>query len=66
MREAPLVLMGHEIRQRDDGLWQIGVDDAGPGPFEIREFAMSIAGFAPANIPFRKIKCKETPFAGST
>jgi hypothetical protein len=36
-----------EIRQRDDGLWQIGFDDSGPGPFETREFAMSVAGSPP-------------------
>jgi hypothetical protein len=46
-----------EIYQRDDGLWQIGVDDGGPGPFESREFAMSVAGYVPPapTIPFRKI-----------
>jgi hypothetical protein len=55
-----------EIRQRDDGLWQIGIDDAGPGPFETREFAMSVAGFAPPSIPLRKTNGKEARFAGST
>jgi hypothetical protein len=46
-----------EVYQRDDGLWQIGVDDDGPGPFESREFALSVAGYLPPapSIPFRKI-----------
>jgi hypothetical protein len=50
-----------EIVQRDDGLWQIGVNDDGLGPFESREFALSVAGhLAPApTIPFRKIILKE-------
>jgi hypothetical protein len=51
-----------DIRQRDDGLFQIG-DDNGPGPFETREFALSVAGYMPAvpapASPFRKIKMKE-------
>jgi hypothetical protein len=46
-----------DIRQRDDGLFQIG-DDDGPGPFETRAFALSVAGYLPPapTIPFRKIK----------
>jgi len=39
----------HEVYQRDDGLRQIGVDGAGPGPFESRNFALQIAsGHKPA------------------
>jgi hypothetical protein len=50
-----------DIQQRDDGLWSIGFGDDAAGPFESREFAMSVAGYAPPApaIPFRKIKMKE-------
>jgi hypothetical protein len=44
-----------EISQRDDGLWSIGLGDDAPGPFETREFAMSVAGRPTPTIPFRKI-----------
>jgi hypothetical protein len=56
----------HDIRQRDDGLWQIGIADDGPGPFESREFALSVAGHVPRApvIPFRKIIIKEARGAG--
>jgi hypothetical protein len=36
-----------EVFQRDDGLWSIGFGDDAPGPFESREFAMSVAGYLP-------------------
>jgi hypothetical protein len=53
----------HEVYQRDDGLWQIGVDDSGPGPFESRAFAQSVAsGHQPTPatpVKFRRIKIKE-------
>jgi len=70
---APILMTGalnqhQEIRQRDDGLWQIGVDDDGPGPFESREFALSVAGYlppAPTN-PFRKINYRRAHNAGSS
>ena len=58
----------HEIYQRDDGLWQIGADDDGPGPFATREFALCIACCAqqtPA-IPFRKINYRRARFAQSS
>jgi hypothetical protein len=50
-----------EIRQRDDGLWSIGFGDDAPGPFETREFALSVAGYSPPTppIPFCKISLKE-------
>jgi hypothetical protein len=55
-----------EVYQRDDGLWSIGFDDDAAGPFESREFALSVAGeSSPApTIPFRKIK--EARRAGSS
>jgi hypothetical protein len=50
-----------DIYQRDDGLWSIGSGDDAPGPFESRQFALSVAGYSPPvpTIPFRKIKMKE-------
>jgi len=61
----------HDIHQRDDGLWAIGLGDDSLGPFESREFAQSVAlafplrTLAPA-IPFRKIKLKEARSAGTS
>jgi hypothetical protein len=57
-----------EIYQRDDGLWSIGFDDNAAGPFESREFALSVAGYRnpTPTIPFRKIKLKEARRAGSS
>src|SRR6476620_10893329 len=49
--KAPNVTPVSEVHQRDDALWQIGVDDAGPGPFETREFAMSVAAGCGARQP---------------
>ena len=57
-----------EVYQRDDGLWSIGFDDNAAGPFESREFALSVAGCAqqtPA-IPFRKINYGRAHSAGSS
>jgi hypothetical protein len=51
----------HEVYQRDDGLWSIGFDDDAAGPFESREFALSVAGESS-----RKIKLKEARRAGSS
>ena len=50
-----------EIYQRDDGLFAIGLVDDAPGPFETREFALSVAGRVPRApvIPFRKIIISE-------
>jgi hypothetical protein len=57
-----------EVYQRDDGLWSIGFDDNAAGPFESREFAMSVAGEnSPApTIPFRKINYGRAHSAGSS
>jgi hypothetical protein len=57
-----------EVFQRDDGLWSIGFGDDAPGPFESREFAMSVAGYLPPTptIAFCKIKLKEARSAGSS
>jgi len=51
----------HDIRQRDDGLWAIGLSEDSPGPFESREFAMSVAGYSPPapTPPFRRIRIME-------
>jgi hypothetical protein len=65
------------IIQRDDGLWSIGFGDDAPGPFETREFALSVAG-GPARrpysfaeegspaIPFRKINYRRARVAQSS
>jgi hypothetical protein len=59
-----------EVYQRDDGLWSIGFDfdDNAAGPFESREFAMSVAGEnSPApKIPFRKINYRRARYAQSS
>jgi hypothetical protein len=58
----------YDIQQRDDGLWQIGADECALGPFETREFALSVACCAQQapKIPFRKIKLREARRAGSS
>jgi hypothetical protein len=55
-----------EIYQRDDGLWAIGLGEDSLGPFESREFALSVAGHVPRAgvIPFRKIIIREVRGAG--
>ena|ERR1035437_1818997 len=56
-----------DIYQRDDGLWSIGSGDDAPGPFESRQFAMSVAGYLPPEpaIPFRKINYRRAHSARS-
>jgi hypothetical protein len=56
------------IIQRDDGLWSIGFGDNAPGPFESREFALSVAGYSQSapTPPFRRIKIRESRFAESS
>ena len=61
-----MIALSHEIYQRDDGFWQIGADECALGPFETREFALSVAGHAPRTpaITFRKIIIREVRGAG--
>jgi hypothetical protein len=45
------------IVQRDDGLFEIGLGDDAPGPFESREFALRVAsGVEPAPAPTAKFR----------
>jgi hypothetical protein len=37
------VFGGAQIVERDDGRYQIGLDDEAPGPFASRAFAMAVA-----------------------
>jgi len=47
----------HEIYQRDDGRFAIGLGDDAPGPFESRAFAMQVAsGHLPAPAPAAKFR----------
>jgi hypothetical protein len=55
-----------DIQQRDDGLWSIGFGDDAPGPFETREFALSVAGRPATAIPFRKINYRRARSAQSS
>jgi hypothetical protein len=57
----------HEIYQRDDGLWSIGLGEDSLGPFETRAFAISVARLPTIPAPlksFRRIKIREVPRAG--
>jgi hypothetical protein len=56
----------HDIHQRDDGLWEIGLGENSLGPFPNREFALSVAGHVPRApaIPFRKVLIREVRGVG--
>jgi hypothetical protein len=53
----------HEVYQRDDGLFEIGLGDDASGQFESRAFALRIAsGHPPAPAPmakFRRLQIRE-------